>query len=66
MLSDIEIAESAKLQDVREIAKKLRLTENEIEPYGKYKAKISLPKNAKRNAKLVLVTAPRTNWLPLS
>ncbi len=57
MLSDIEIAESAKLQDVREIAKKLRLTENEIEPYGKYKAKISLPKNAKRNAKLVLVTA---------
>ena len=57
MLSDIEIAESAKLQDVREIAKKLRLTENEIEPYGKYKAKICLPKNAKRNAKLVLVTA---------
>ena len=57
MLSDIEIAESAKLTDIREIAKKLRLTENEIETYGKYKAKIVLPKNAKRNAKLVLVTA---------
>ena len=57
MLSDIEIAESAELIDVREVAKKLNLTENELELYGKYKAKISLPKNAKRTAKLVLVTA---------
>ena len=57
MLSDIEIAESAKLQDVREIAKKLNLTENELELYGKYKAKISLPANAERKAKLILVTA---------
>ena len=57
MLSDIEIAESAKLKDIREIAKKLGLTENELELYGKYKAKISLPKGAKRKAKLVLVTA---------
>ena len=57
MLSDIEIAESAKLQDIREIAKQVGLTENEIEPYGKYKAKLSLPKNAKRDAKLILVTA---------
>ena len=57
MLSDIEIAESAKLQDIREIAKSVGLTENEIEPYGKYKAKLSLPKNAQRKAKLVLVTA---------
>ncbi len=57
MLSDIEIAESAKLQDIREIAKQVGLTENEIEPYGKYKAKLSLPKNVKRDAKLILVTA---------
>ena len=57
MLSDIEIAESAELIDVREVAKKLNLTENELELYGKYKAKISLPKDAKRTAKLVLVTA---------
>ena len=57
MLSDIEIAESAELKDIREIAKKLGLTENELELYGKYKAKIALPKNAKRKAKLVLVTA---------
>ena len=57
MLSDIEIAESAELIDIREVAKKLDLTENELELYGKYKAKITLPKTAKRKAKLVLVTA---------
>ena len=57
MLSDIEIAESAELIDVREVAKKLDLTENELELYGKYKAKITLPKNATRKAKLILVTA---------
>ena len=57
MLSDIEIAESAQLIDIREVAKKLNLTENELELYGKYKAKITLPKNAERKAKLILVTA---------
>lgn len=57
MLSDIEIATQAKLKDIREVAEKLNLTENELELYGKYKAKISLPKNAKRKAKLILVTA---------
>ena len=40
MLSDIEIAESATLCDIREVAQKLGLTENELELYGKYKAKI--------------------------
>ena len=57
MLTDIEIAESAKLKDIREIAAKLGLTEENLELYGKYKAKIALPKDAKRKAKLVLVTA---------
>ena len=57
MLSDIEIAENAKLIDVREVAKKLGLTEDELELYGKYKAKLSLPKNAERKGKLILVTA---------
>ncbi len=56
MLSDIEIAESAKLKEIREIAKKLKLSEDELELYGKYKAKINLEKfNPK--SKLVLVTA---------
>ncbi|MBQ9113866.1 MAG: formate--tetrahydrofolate ligase [Clostridia bacterium] len=57
MLSDIEIAESAELIDIREVAKKLGLNEADLELYGKYKAKITLPKNAERKAKLVLVTA---------
>ena len=57
MLSDIEIAESAELIDIREVAKKIGLDETDLELYGKYKAKISLPKNVKRKAKLVLVTA---------
>ncbi len=57
MLSDIEIAESAQLIDIREVAKKIGLEEKDLELYGKYKAKISLPKDAKRKAKLVLVTA---------
>ncbi|MDE5766552.1 MAG: formate--tetrahydrofolate ligase, partial [Clostridia bacterium] len=56
MLSDIEIAESAKLKDVREIAKKLGLGEDDLELYGKYKAKINL-QSFKPKSKLVLVTA---------
>lgn len=56
MLSDIEIAESAKLADIRDIARKLDLNEDDLEPYGKYKAKIRLNKlNPK--SKLILVTA---------
>ena len=57
MLSDIEIAESAQLLDIRKVAETLGLTENELELYGKYKAKITMPKDAKRKAKLILVTA---------
>jgi len=56
MLSDIEIAESVQLKDIREIAKKLSLTEDELELYGKYKAKVNVKSGAK-NAKLILVTA---------
>lgn len=56
MLSDIEIAESARLRDIREVGKELGLSEDKLELYGKYKAKIDLPeKNPK--AKMVLVTA---------
>jgi len=41
MLSDIEIAQQAKLQPITEIAAKIGLTEDDIELYGKYKAKVS-------------------------
>ena len=57
MLSDIEIAENAELKDIREVAAQLSLTEDELELYGKYKAKLSLPEGLPRKAKLVLVTA---------
>ena len=56
MLSDIEIAESCALRPIDEIAKKLGLNAEGIEPYGKYKAKINLDK-VKPNGKLILVTA---------
>lgn len=57
MLSDIQIAEQAKLDDIREIAKKLGLTEDHLQLYGKYKAKISVPQDKKRDGKLILVTS---------
>ncbi len=58
-LSDIEIAQACKMQPITEIAKKLNITEDDIELYGKYKAKIDITKlsGAKRKGKLVLVTA---------
>lgn len=56
MLSDIEIAESHKPADIREIAAKLNLSEDDLELYGKYKAKINLT-NVQPKSKLILVTA---------
>ena len=38
--SDIEIAQEAKPKDIREIAKKLNIKEDDIDLYGKYKAKV--------------------------
>ena len=58
--SDIEIAQEAKLKDIRVIAAKLGLTEDDIDLYGKYKAKVDynlLKKSQGKNAKLILVTA---------
>ena len=60
-MTDIEIARATKLERINEIAKKIGLKEEEIEEYGKYKAKIN--ENAferlkdKKDGKLVLVTA---------
>ena len=41
MLSDIEIAQQAKMQKITDVAAKLGISEDDIELYGKYKAKIS-------------------------
>ena len=60
-MTDIEIARNTKLENITEIAKKLDISEDELEQYGKYKAKISSKvyerlKN-KKNGKLILTTA---------
>ena len=59
--SDIEIAQEAKPLDIREVGKKLGLTEDDLELYGKYKAKVDynlLKKDTgKPKAKLILTTA---------
>ena len=61
MLSDIEIAQGAKLSHISEIAAKIGLLPEEYEPYGHYKAKITdkfLDRMAsKEDGKLILVTA---------
>ena len=60
-MTDIEIARNTKLEKIDEVAKKIGITEEDLELYGKYKAKISnevYEKNKnKPNGKLVLVTA---------
>ena len=58
--SDIEIAQEAVVQDIREIAKKLNLTEEDLELYGKYKAKVDynlMKRETGKQAKLILTTA---------
>ena len=61
MLSDIEIAQRAKMKDINEIAEMIGLDSGGIEPYGHYKAKISNETlealKDKDDGKLVLVTA---------
>ncbi len=56
MLRDIEIAKNCKMKDIGEIAAKLGLSKENIECYGKYKAKISA-EHTKKQGKLILVTA---------
>ncbi len=60
-MKDIEIARSAKLKNIKEITDKLNIPESEVEPIGKYKAKISLnyleELKDKKDGKLILVTA---------
>ena len=61
MPSSLEIAQQAKLRPITEIAEQLGLLDDEVEPYGRYKAKIDLSvieRLADRpNAKLIGVTA---------
>ena len=59
-LSDIEIAQQCEMKNIKEIAAKLDISDDYLEQYGKYKAKLdlSLLKDTEReNGKLILVTA---------
>ena len=61
-MEDIEIARNTKLENIMDIAKKAGIEEEELELYGKYKAKIDNEKIFdrlinKKDGKLVLVTA---------
>ena len=61
MLTDIEIAQQAELKNIKEIASQLNIKEEELEPYGHYKAKLSDSLmerlSDKPDGKLILVTA---------
>ena len=61
MLTDVQIAQSAQMKPIKEIAAGLGLVEDDLELYGKYKAKISLEAISKikenEDGKLILVTA---------
>ena len=61
MLTDIEIAQGAKMLPIKEVAASLNISEDDLEFYGKYKAKLSEEYIAKmegeKNGKLILVTA---------
>ncbi len=61
MKSDIEIAQAAKLEKISSVADKLDIPQDSLEPYGHYKAKISMDfiksLESKKDGKLILVTA---------
>ena len=58
-LSDIEIAQSIKMEPIEKIAKKIKINKDQYEPYGRNKAKLdlSLLNKEGKNGKLILVTA---------
>ena len=60
-MEDVEIARNTKLEKIDVIANKLGINEEELEPYGRYKAKINLKikerLQSKQNGMLILVTA---------
>jgi formate--tetrahydrofolate ligase len=60
ILSDLDIAQSAKIDHINNIAKKIDVSVDDLEHYGKYKAKLPLTlinEEKIKKAKLVLVTA---------
>ena len=56
-MTDLEIAQRAEMKNIVDIAASLGIKEDDLECYGKYKAKVSLNANGEKNGKLILVTA---------
>ena len=58
-MTDIEISNNCKMENINEIAKKLNVSDNYLECYGKYKAKINLDifNDLNKKGKLILVTS---------
>ena len=58
-MNDIEIAQQTEMKPIVDVAHKVGLTEDDLELYGKYKAKVSLPlkKKTQTKGKMILVTA---------
>ncbi len=58
-MNDIEIAQQTEMEPIVDVAQKVGLTEDDLELYGKYKAKVSLPlkKKTQTKGKMILVTA---------
>lgn len=58
-MNDIEIAQQTEMEPIVDVAQKVGLTEEDLELYGKYKAKVSLPlkKKTQTKGKIILVTA---------
>ena len=59
MMTDIEIAQSTKMLPIAEVAKRLGVDEEQMELYGRYKAKVDITalRDTPRKGKLILVTA---------
>lgn len=58
METDIEIAQSSKMMLIEKIAAKIGISENKLEHFGKYKAKVTIDKKSSEpKGKLILVTA---------
>ncbi len=57
MLTDLEIAQQAEIKEIVDIAKSLGISKDDLDTYGKYKAKVSLDAFGDKKAKLILVTA---------
>ncbi len=56
-MTDLEIASKHKIKDIKEIVKELKVPVDNVEYYGRYKAKIKPFGQIKQNSKLILVTA---------